>query len=102
MGYSIKEQHTIIPRRLAFDFAKTPCHWIFDDPMASQILNMINPITPAPERWFCQTFRDALPFIKDEKLKEVVIAFIKQEGSHSYGHTLGTRQIEAQGIDLSR
>lgn len=98
----IKEFHTIVPRRPLFDFEETPCHWIYDDPVASQILNVINPITPAPERWFCQTFRDALPFIKDEQLKNAVIAFIKQEGAHSYGHTLGTRHIEGLGIDLSQ
>ncbi|OEC91449.1 metal-dependent hydrolase [Acinetobacter sp. YK3] len=102
MNSLIKESHIIVPRRPIFDFAETPNHWIYDDPMATQMLNLINPITPAPERWFCQTFRDALPFIQDEQLKEAAIAFIKQEGAHSYGHTLGTRHIEALGIDLSR
>ncbi|OBY76112.1 metal-dependent hydrolase [Acinetobacter gyllenbergii] len=98
----MKETHSIIPRRPVFDFAATPSHWIYDDPMASQMLNVINPITPAPERWFCQTFRDALPFVQDQQLKAAVMAFIKQEGAHSYGHTLGTRHIEALGIDLSQ
>lgn len=102
MSGLIKQTHTIVPRRPVFDFAETPSHWIYDDPMATQMLNLINPITPAPERWFCQTFRDALPFVQDEQLKAVAMAFIKQEGAHSYGHTLGTRHIEALGIDLSR
>ncbi|ENW96060.1 metal-dependent hydrolase [Acinetobacter sp. NIPH 298] len=100
MNSLFKENHTIVPRRPIFDFAQTPNHWIYDDPIVSQILNSLNPITPASERWFCQTFRDALPFIQDEQLKEAAIAFIKQEGAHSYGHTLGTRHIEALGIDL--
>ncbi|USA55345.1 metal-dependent hydrolase [Acinetobacter sp. C32I] len=98
----IKQNHHIVPRRPVFDFAGTPSHWIYDDPLASQILNVINPITPAPERWFCQTFRDALPLIQDQQLKAAVMAFIKQEAAHSYGHTLGTRHIEALGIDLSQ
>lgn len=98
----IKQTHHIVPRRPVFDFTETPSHWIYDDPLASQILNVINPITPAPERWFCQTFRDALPLIQDEQLKAAVIAFIKQEGAHSHGHTLGTRHIEALGIDLNQ
>lgn len=102
MNSLIRQNHVIVPRRPVFNFTETPTHWIYDDPIVSQILNSINPITPAPERWFCQTFRDALPYIKDEKIKEAAIAFIKQEGAHSYGHTLGTRHIEALGIDLSR
>lgn len=97
----ITEQHTITPRRPQFDFAATMTHWIADDPLATHMLNVLNPITPAPERWFCQTFRDALPYVKDESLREAAIAFIKQEGAHSYGHMLGNRRIEALGIDLS-
>lgn len=89
----ISETHSITPRRPAFDFSKSSLHWIKDDPIASNILNVIHPITPAPERWFCQTFREALPYIQDEKLKQAAIAFIKQEASHSYGHTLVNRQL---------
>lgn len=100
MGKWIKELHTITPRRPRFDFGETPTHWIADDPMATQILNLINPITPAPERWFCKTFRDALPHICDEALREAAVAFIKQEGAHSHGHTVGNRRIEELGIDL--
>lgn len=101
MGKWIKEQHTITPRRPRLDFGDTPTHWIADDPLATQMLNVINPITPAPERWFCQAFRDALPLIRDERLREAALAFIKQEGAHSHGHTLGSRRIEELGIDLS-
>lgn len=96
----LKETHAIIPRRPRFDFANTPRHWLTDDPLATQMLNVINPITPAPERWFCQTFRDALPLIHDERLREAAQAFIKQEGAHSHGHTLGTRRLEELGLAL--
>jgi len=77
-------------------------HWIADDPLATQILNLIHPITPAPERWFCHTFRDAMPLIRDERLREAAKAFIKQESAHSQGHSVGNRRIEELGIDLSR
>lgn len=101
MGNIIKSLHTITPRRPKFDFGQTATHWIADDPLATHILNVMNPITPAPERWFCQSFRDALPLIRDERLREAAVAFIKQEGAHSYGHTVGNRRIEELGIDLS-
>lgn len=66
----IPESHRITPRRPAFDFAHTPSHGIYDDPLVTQMLNVINPITPPRERCLCQTFREALPLLKDEKLKQ--------------------------------
>ena len=101
MSTLIRSTHTITPRRPRFDFGATSLHWIADDPLTTHMLNVLNPITPAPERWFCQTFRDALPWVVDEDLRVAAIAFIKQEGAHSYGHTVGNRRIEALGIDLS-
>ncbi len=101
MSTLIRSTHTITPRRPRFDFEETPVHWITDDPLTTHILNVLNPITPAPERWFCQTFRDALPWVEDSNLHAAAIAFIKQEGAHSNGHTLGNRHIEALGIDLA-
>lgn len=101
MGQWIKLPHSITPRRPRFDFGQTPLHWIKDDPLASQMLNALNPLTPTPERWFCQTFREALPLVCDERLRAAALAFIKQEGAHSHGHTLVNRRIAEQGIDLS-
>jgi len=101
MGHMIRSKHVITPRRPHFDFSQMPSHWIADDPLVTHILNVLNPITPAPERWFCQAFRDALPLVKDDELRAAAIAFIKQEGAHSHGHTVGNRRIEALGIDLS-
>lgn len=98
---SIRQAHRITPRRPRFDFAQTPTHWIADDPLATQMLNVMQPITPAPERWFCQAIREALPLVRDECLREAAVAFIKQEGAHSHAHTLGSRRIEELGIDLS-
>jgi predicted metal-dependent hydrolase len=93
--------YSITPRRPSFDFAVTPSHWIHDDPLATHMLNVINPITPAPERWFCQTIREALPWVTDPELRDAAKAFIKQEGAHSASHTLGNRRIEQLGIDLT-
>lgn len=101
MGAPIKQPHAITPRRPRFDFGATPMHWIADDPLATQMLNIMQPITPAPERWFCQTLREALPHVRDERLREAAMAFIKQEGAHSHAHTLGHRRLEELGVDVS-
>lgn len=97
----IKQSHPIMPRRPRFDFSGTPAHWIADDPLASQMLNVMQPLTAAPERWFCQAIREALPLIRDERLREAAQAFIKQEGAHSHGHTLGSRRLAQLGVDVS-
>lgn len=101
MSASINQSHRITPRRPRFDFSGTPAHWIADDPLASQMLNLMQPITPAPERWFCQAIREALPLIRDDRLREAALAFIKQEGAHSHGHTLGSRRLQELGVDMS-
>ncbi|PTU33122.1 metal-dependent hydrolase [Stenotrophobium rhamnosiphilum] len=101
MSALIKETHNITPRRPRFDFSETPMHWIAGDPLASQMLNVLQPITPAPERWFCQAVREALPLIRDEKLRQAAVAFIKQEGAHSHAHTLGNRRLTELGVDVS-
>lgn len=77
MSAWIKAPHRITTRRPRFDFSRTPAHWIADDPLVSQMLNIMQPITPAPERWFCQAIREALPLIRDERLREAATAFIK-------------------------
>ncbi len=97
----IKQPHAITPRRPHFDFSGTLGHWIADDPLATQMLNIMQPITPAPERWFCQAIREALPLIHDERLRDAAQAFIKQEGAHSHAHTLGQRHLEELGVDVS-
>lgn len=101
MSAWIKQPHSITPRRPRFDFSETPAHWIADDPLATQMLNLMQPLTPAPERWFCQAIREALPLIRDERLREEAAAFIKQEGAHSHGHRLGSRRLQELGVDVS-
>lgn len=101
MSTGIRQPHRITPRRPRFDFSATPAHWVADDPLASQMLNLMQPITPAPERWFCHAIREALPLIRDERLREAAMAFIKQEGAHSHAHTLGKRRLEELGVDVA-
>ena len=43
----------------------------------------------AGESWFCRVFNKALPHVTDERLKEDVRAFIKQEAIHAHAHIQG-------------
>lgn len=97
----LKQTHPIVPRRPRFDLGATPLHWLADDPLTTHMLNIMQILAPT-EKWFCQTFREAQPYIRDERLAEAVSAFIKQEGAHNLAHAEVARRISALGIDAER
>jgi uncharacterized protein len=90
-------------RNVKFDWSETPIDWIPNEPYASYFINEINLILPAGEFWFCRLYNKALPLITDEKLKEDVRGFIKQEAMHARGHSSATEEyLAARGIKTER
>lgn len=89
-------------RNVAFDVSRTPVQWIGKDPFASHIISAINFLLPEGERWFCETFNEALPLIEDEELREAVRGFIGQEAMHAQAHdeVLGDL-FRAHGFDTA-
>ncbi len=73
-------------RNVAFETADKPMSWIPGHPVASHVVNLLNILLPAGERWFIETFNEALPLIKDPKLAEDVRGFIGQEAMHAEAH----------------
>jgi len=73
-------------RRVQFDWSRTPLHWIPGQPYASHFINEINMLLPAGEFWFCKLYNQALPLVKDTKLREDVQGFIRQEAMHARAH----------------
>ncbi|MEO5873571.1 MAG: metal-dependent hydrolase [Streptosporangiaceae bacterium] len=97
----LDERHPVIrARRVDFDWEKTPLHWIPNDPVATHLVNCFHLMLPTGEKWFVQCVVDALPEIKDEKLREEVKGFIGQETVHARAHQ-GVLEdlLEAHGID---
>lgn len=87
-------------RNVAFDVTRTPIQWIRGDAFASHIISAINFVLPEGERWFCETFNEALPLIEDEDLREAVRGFIGQEAMHAQAHDEVLADLfRAQGID---
>jgi uncharacterized protein len=37
-------------------------HWIPGHPVASNVVSLLNVVLPAAERWFVDTFNEALPW----------------------------------------
>lgn len=89
-------------RNVTFDFSRSPLIWIPGEPIASYALSALNLMLPVGEQMFVDMFSRALPYIKDERLREDVIGFIGQEKMHSDTHDHALREFFAQhGIDLS-
>ncbi len=92
-------RYPIKPRRVAFDFSRTPSHWIPDEPIATHVINVLHLLLPAGERWFVRTMQQALPLVTDEQLRLEIAGFIGQETSHSVQHAQVLDHLAAQGFD---
>lgn len=101
IGSSI--QYHIKPRKVKFEWQDTPIDWIPNQAFVSYFINEINMILPAGEFWFCRLYNKVLPQITDEKLKEDVKAFIRQEAMHAQAHTSANKEyLSIRNIDVSR
>ncbi|MGW3074420.1 metal-dependent hydrolase [Kitasatospora sp. NPDC001132] len=87
------------PRDVRFDWAQLPLHWIPDEPMATHVINVLHLLLPEGERWFVKVFKEALPLIRDEQLREEVLGFIGQEAIHAEAHQEVLDHLLAQGLD---
>lgn len=94
--------HNIIPRAVNFDFSKSQIHWIPNDAFSSHVYNGINLLLPAGEFWFCRVFNKALPKITDEKLKQDVQAFVRQEAIHARAHIHGQNHLKSHDYDIEQ
>ncbi|MBD0711607.1 MULTISPECIES: metal-dependent hydrolase [unclassified Streptomyces] len=86
-------------RKVSFDWEATPLHWVPGDPFTTHTINVLHLLLPAGERWFVHVYKQALPFVTDERLREDVIGFIGQEAVHSQAHDDVLPHLRAQGLD---
>lgn len=95
------EKVALHAREVVFDWAGLPLRWIPGEPFASHVINVLHVLLPEGERWFVRIFTDALPLIKDERLREEVIGFIGQEGMHANAHQGVLDYFDTHGLDTS-
>ncbi|HEX3542141.1 MAG TPA: metal-dependent hydrolase [Acidimicrobiales bacterium] len=86
-------------RRVRFDWEATPLHWVPGDAFTTHVINVLHLLLPAGERWFCDVFRQALPLVHDDGLREDVKGFIGQEAVHARAHSVVLDHLAAQGLD---
>lgn len=93
----------LIPRKVQFDWSETPLEWIPGQPFASHFINEINMILPAGEFWFCRLYNKALPYVTDDKLRDDIQMFIRQEAMHARAHGGAIAEyLKAHDIDTER
>jgi hypothetical protein len=95
----IEREHRFAPRRVRFDYAGTPVHWVPGDPHTTHVANVLHLLLPAGEGWFVDVYRKALPLIDDAPLRRDVKAFIGQEATHARAHTVVLDHLAERGID---
>jgi uncharacterized protein len=88
-------------RNVSFDWSALPLHYADGDPLATHLFNVMHLLLPEGEEWFVRTFKEALPLIHDEQLREDVIGFIGQEAMHATAHTQVLDSLTAHGMDVT-
>jgi predicted metal-dependent hydrolase len=94
-------QLVLEPRDVHFDWSGLPLRWIPGEPQASHIINVLHLLLPEGERWFVATFKQALPLITDDSLREDVIGFIGQEAIHAEAHQGVLDYFRERGLDTT-
>jgi predicted metal-dependent hydrolase len=84
---------------LVFD-ESIPKHWFGDSMLASHMVNGVNLLFPAGERFFVRSVHYYLDKLEDPELKKQVRGFFGQEGRHARAHEDFFERIEAQGYDI--
>ncbi|MCL2419015.1 MAG: metal-dependent hydrolase [Conexibacteraceae bacterium] len=88
-------------RDVAWDWTGLPMHYFDNDALPTHVANGMNMLLPEGEVFFVEVFRQSLPLIKDEVVREDVIGFIGQEAMHSTSHQSLLDYLETQGLDLA-
>lgn len=79
-----------------------PRHWFAGNPVATHVINGLNLLFPAGERFFVRSVRRYLTRISDPELRAQIKGFSGQEGRHAHEHERYFRTLEAQGYEIRR
>jgi predicted metal-dependent hydrolase len=79
-----------------------PRHWFGGNVVATHVVNGVNLLFPAGERFFVRSVHCYADRLTDERLRARVRAFSGQEGHHAREHERFFRVLEAEGYDVAR
>jgi predicted metal-dependent hydrolase len=97
-----RASHAIRPRNPALAFDDLPRHWFAGSAVATHIVNGVNLLFPAGERFFVRSVRHYLDRIADDPvLTAQVKGFFGQEGRHAGAHERYFAILEGQGYEIA-
>ena len=100
MSASLKKTGITV-RRMDFKFHDIPRYWFGGDVLVTHLLNAMSTTFPEGERFFVESVRAFREGITDPELQKEVSAFIGQEAMHAKEHTVLTRYLESQGLNVA-
>jgi hypothetical protein len=90
------------PRPAPVSFEEgVPRRWFADLAVASHIVNGVNLLFPAGERFFVRSVHHYFDQIQDPLLREQVKGFFGQEGRHAQAHERFFEVMESQGYEIA-
>ena len=92
----------IRPRKVAFDTSAVPRHWNGGDPVLTRFFDALSVHFPEGERFFIESVRNFQDQVSDQRLREDIRHFIRQEGQHGIVHDRFNDVMAGQGIDIER
>ena len=96
------EDRQIIVRRMAFPFSKgIPRWWFGQNAFLTHLLNGLNFVFPAGEKFFIRSVRHFESQLTDPELKKRVRAFFGQEAQHQVEHLHAFETLEEHGFEIS-
>lgn len=98
-GVGEPEQVALHARDVRFDWSNLPMHWVPGDPFTTHVINVLHLLLPEGEDFFVRIFQQAVPSIRDDKLREDVLGFIGQEAVHARSHQGVLDHFGAHGLE---
>ena len=92
----------IQPRKVVFDVASVPRHWNGGDPVLTRFFDALSVHFPEGERFFIQSVRNFQDQVTDQRLRDDIRHFIRQEGQHGIVHDSFNQVMAGQGVDVDK
>jgi uncharacterized protein len=99
----VTQQPSITPRKPPVSFAGTmPRYWFSGDRFLTHMINGVNLLFPAGERFFVRSVRHYTDGIEDPELRKQAKAFAGQESWHARAHERFFEVLKEQGYPIER
>ncbi len=93
----------IQPRKFEFqDLEGIPQYWLAGNPLLTHIENAFSILIPPGERFFIRSVRNYEDRATDPELKDLIRAFVQQEGLHTRAHNEFNASLGRFGVNVER